>query len=137
VRLQRRLVLALVLLSAMPVAAFLGTQVWGAASAVLLLAFLTTVLFAYSSLRRPVQGLLSWDGEQWYWTTQQVQAVTELACVLDLQRVMLLRLRCGQASVQWLWLESAAMGGSWQALRRAVVAGHIVRSLMPADAPQE
>jgi hypothetical protein len=133
---QRRFVWALVLLSAMPVAAFLGTQAWGAASAVLLLVFLLAVGLAYTRLRRPVTGLLNWDGEQWYWTTQQVQAVSELACVLDLQRVLLLRVRCGSANPEWLWLESAAMGGSWLAMRRAVVAGH-VQDQLPADVPPE
>jgi hypothetical protein len=50
------------------------------------------------------------------------KAITRLLCVLDLQRLMLVRVVCEPAAVRWLWLESPLMDARWLALRRAVVA---------------
>jgi hypothetical protein len=132
VRYQWRLLLLLVVLTALQVAGFLATQAWGPGSVLLLLTFAGVVGFALMGLRRVASGQLLWDGAQWFWAAGRVQTVTELVCVLDLQRVMLLRIRCAQTGRHWLWLESAQMGHGWKALRRAVAAGMPLSDTVPA-----
>lgn len=77
--------------------------------------------------RQAPRGQLRWDGERWQWSARPEAAVTQLHCVVDLQRRMLLRLCCGQVGpfgggCIWLWLESDGMGPRWLALRRAILA---------------
>jgi hypothetical protein len=77
---------------------------------------------AFLALRRGAQGHLRWDGEHWHWSAGQDFGVTEVSRVLDLQYLLILRIRLDNGIKLWLWLESRGMGAAWMALRRAVVA---------------
>lgn len=100
---------------------FLFVQPWGIRAAALLLVFLGSALCAAMAQRKAHAGVLRWDGEHWYWTGFEDQLVSHATCVLDLQRLVLLRIQGSTGKVHWLWLQSLAMDSRWLALRRAVV----------------
>ena len=125
---QRRALLALVALDLLVSAGFCYSQRWSSTTFFLLLLNAACAGFAATGLRRGPRGKLRWDGGHWYWSAEQDHAVLQLACVMDLQRCMLLRVACLPGANLWLWLESPSMSEPWLALRRAVVAGR--------DAPQ-
>ena len=118
---QRRLLGCLIALALIALLGFGSGQGWGARSLVLALSLLGCSVFAVWSLRGTASGKLRWDGAHWHWCGPADFAVTELFCVLDLQRLLLLYIRCEQGSTQWLWLHSRHMDADWLALRRAVV----------------
>ena len=103
--------------------AFCVVQGWGIPSLVLLLALLVSVLLASRGILTAPSGQLNWDGAQWHWLGPQQDAVADLQCVLDLQKLMLVQLRCDQGGTLCLWLESPSNSERWLALRRAIVVG--------------
>ena len=105
------------------VALFLVLQPWGIRAAALLLVYLASVLCAAMAQRKTCTGVLRWDGEHWYWSGFEDQVVSHATCVLDLQRLVLLRIQGTTDKVHWLWLQSLAMDSRWLAFRRAVVSG--------------
>jgi hypothetical protein len=113
--------IALALLGGLLCVVFWTKQTQVPAGICLGLTFLACTLLFLHALRKPVRGRLHWDGEWWHWSGQDEGAVTELVCVMDLQRCMLLRVRCCQMTV-WLWLEADAMDARWLAMRRAILA---------------
>jgi hypothetical protein len=119
---QRRLLGALVLLGLLVSLGFGFGQGWGLTTLLLFLALLGCSAVAMLGLLGSATGQLRWDGEQWHWSGQYDAAVTDIRCILDLQRVLLLHIRCEQGARHWLWLESGAMDAGWLAVRRAVVA---------------
>jgi hypothetical protein len=112
---------ALVLIAALVWAGFLAKQGWGAASFLILVALLTSVLMVLVARQNTTKGRLSWDGEQWHWSGDPDSPLRSMSCVLDLQRVMLLQVTCGQGKLHWLWLEAVDKPAQWTALRRAIV----------------
>jgi hypothetical protein len=102
---------------------FVALQGWGPASFVLVAVLALSAATALLGLRTSGMGHLRWDGAQWHWAGQQDYHVNEVSCVLDLQLLLLLRLRCHQGPRLWVWLESGRMDASWLAMRRALVAG--------------
>ena len=119
---QRHLLAALVLLGALATLFFCYSQSWGASSLLVLLVLAGCSVAAVAGFGRSAQGLLRWDGERWHWPDPAGRAVADVVCVLDLQRLMLLRLDFDRRPCLWLWLQSPEMDGRWLAMRRAVVA---------------
>lgn len=105
------------------VALFLLLQPWGIRAVALLLAYLASVLCAAMAQCKTCTGVLRWDGEHWYWSGFEDQAVSQATCVLDLQHRVLLRIQGTTGKVHWLWLQSLAMDSRWLAFRRAIVSG--------------
>ena len=92
---------------------------WGISS----LALATAVLLTY--LRRMPTGQLSWDGEQWRWTSRAYPVGVELdrpQIVIDLQWLVIVRTR-NRAGASWtLWLEARCNRPTWHGLRLALYA---------------
>lgn len=130
---QQRALAAVGLLGALAGLFFCLSQGWGSSS--FLLAALLGICTAAAglSLSGAAHGQLRWDGERWHWSSADEQAVSQLECVLDLQRFMLLRIACESGLSLWLWLYSPAMDARWLALRRAVVASQQRALLAPGD----
>ena len=89
---------------------------------ILLLAMLAGALLAAMARHNAARGQLRWDGERWHWSGEPDRTVRAMACVLDLQSMMLLHLTCESRTSHWLWLEAGNKPERWKALRRAVVA---------------
>jgi hypothetical protein len=119
---QRASVVCLVLLVSGGSAFFCLSQRWGASSVLLLLALAACSATAVASLFGSARGHLRWDGARWQWSDPQDHTVTQLVCVLDLQRCLLVYVDGAAGKRLWLWLESPTMDAAWLALRRAVVA---------------
>lgn len=85
---------------------------------------LTGLCLRWGWLRIP-RGQLQWDGQTWTWLSASYPAGTRVAGVevlLDLQRLMLIRMH-NEAGARWLvWAAAAAQPGQWLDLRRAVYA---------------
>ena len=114
--------LFLTLLGGLLILGFWIRQGPGAPGIFLIMTHLGGTLLAVRELRKPIAGFLQWDGERWHWPSQNAGAVTELVCVMDLQRCVLLRVTCSPNALHWLWLETRVKDGRWYALRRAVLA---------------
>jgi len=128
---------ALGLLGALVGLFFCLSQRWGISSWLVLLALCVSAAGALIGLHTGSAGQLRWDGERWHWSDADDYAVTRLACVLDLQRFLLLRIDCEQEPGLWLWLQSPSMDARWLALRRAVVAsGQALPRLQSASLPE-
>jgi len=111
----------LVVCAGLVVSLYLVFQPWGIRAAALLLVFLGTALCATMAQRKAHAGMLRWDGEHWYWSCFDDQVVDHVTCVLDLQRLVLLRIQGTTGKVHWLWLQSLQMDSRWLAFRRAVI----------------
>lgn len=68
-------------------------------------------------------GRLGWDGESWFWSGVGDVALKHLSMVVDLQRLVLVRIRGEDGLSTWLWLETRRFDTRWFAVRRALVAG--------------
>lgn len=123
---QRRLIAGLLGFGLMVSLGFGFSQGWGASTLLLALILLGCGSVAAMGLRSSASGQLRWDGEHWHWSGSIDCAVTELFCVLDLQRLLLLHIRSEQGETRWLWLESRSMDAGWMAMRRAVVAAKAI-----------
>lgn len=73
------------------------------------------------TLNRPMAGL-AFDGQHWSFSGARVFSVTEATVALDLQTLLLVRLRSAAGASQWRWLERRADPQRWQDLRRALYA---------------
>lgn len=121
-RRQGRLLAALALCATMVWTGFWVLQGWGTSSFILLLVLSASILLAVRAGKSAPVGQLGWDGEQWHWTGAGAGAVPAIACVLDLQGMLLLRILCESGTRHWLWLEAGAQPARWKAMRRALVA---------------
>ncbi len=73
---------------------------------------------------RPVRGQILWDG-QWHWCSRAYPAGTTLdwpQVVLDMQQLMLVRLRNADGARWILWFDASAQPQDWLDLRRALFA---------------
>lgn len=78
--------------------------------------------FALYGWRTSPTGRLRWDGELWHWSCDAGELACQPAVVLDFQRVVLIAVRMTEHRRIYLWLErTAAGGGEWSAIRRALV----------------
>jgi len=120
-RMARRLVLGLWCLGACGVLAWC-LQVQGAPTqtAVLLLALLGSAFGAASAARLDNPAELRWDGQ--HWSTEGPRALAQAAATvhLDLQSLLLVRLRAPERPAQWLWLDRSTFPARWLDLRRAL-----------------
>ena len=90
-------------------------------------------LAAWLGWRNAPVGQLHWDGQVWRWESPGYQAgtpVLALSVVLDLQRILLIRLDNHDHASMWLWAQRAAFPERWLDLRRAVYSR---RKAGPAD----
>ena len=72
--------------------------------------------------RRPLGGVLRWDGECWNWESAGRNECGGVQARLDWQRGLLLEFMAGQGQHRWLWLERRMAPMYWEALRRALYA---------------
>lgn len=95
----------------------------GPRHALVALVLLGCAVAAYLDSRRGGAGRLAWDGAQWQWEAGgQAQVVCPEVC-LDLQSVMLVRLRplaARTAPAHWRWFSARQDRANWQDLRRAL-----------------
>lgn len=81
--------------------------------------------------RRVPTGELSWDGEQWLWTSKAYPTGVDLKwpqIVLDLQGFVIVHTRNSAGAGWTLWLEARSNPAAWHGLRLALY------SRPPADA---
>jgi len=78
--------------------------------------------FAIFEWLRSELGMLRWDGQHWLWTGFGDASVAHLEPILDLQSVVLVRVRSDQGKTEWLWLEAKPDALQWRSIRRAVYA---------------
>lgn len=81
--------------------------------------WLLATAFAALAWWRSPQGLLQWDGEQWFWGAESCQAHLQW----DFQTCLVVRLARDGRRTQWLVLEQGD-GRQWRALRRALANAH-------------
>lgn len=77
-------------------------------------------VLAWREQRQAVTGQLQWDGASWWFVRPGASQEVEPAVILDLQRVLLLRIEAAGARVHWCWLEAGSDRSHWLALRRAL-----------------
>lgn len=83
-------------------------------------------------LRSP-SGLLTWDGQNWTWTSGSVSRQVALRVTLDSQNILLLQWRATGAANGWVWLERRTAPTRWLPLRRAVFAPPAANVVRDAD----
>lgn len=94
----------------------LGWRQWLAAALWLMTAWLVGWRWWHSP-----KGSLAWDGTAWYLAVGDQPLVVVPDVVMDLQQLVLLRLRApADARVTWVWLDRALNPLRWLALRRAI-----------------
>lgn len=76
----------------------------------------------YTELRRPAEGLLSWDGLVWTWEAQGQCHAGTIRARLDWQRGLLLEFLNLDGRTFWCWPERQMGPMMWDGLRRAVYA---------------
>jgi hypothetical protein len=123
---QRHLIASLFGFGLLASLGFGFSQGWGASTLLLAVSLLVCGTVAAIGRRGSASGQLRWDGEHWLWSGQIECAVTELTCAVDLQSLLLLRIRIERGDSHWLWLEGSGMDAGWRAMRRAVVASKAV-----------
>lgn len=87
-----------------------------------LLLWLLVCGLVFHDLRRPVTGMLRWDGQHWNWESGGRNALGIVAPRLDWQQGLLLEFRSPDGRGHWLWPERHADSLRWGALRRALYA---------------
>jgi hypothetical protein len=125
--------ISLTLLATLLLIGFIEMQGWGDSSLALLLLLAASAILAFRRLRSAPVGQLNWDGEQWHWSDADAQAVESMACVLDLQTRILVRIVCESRTHHWLWLECSSPDVNWFALRRAIFASKRVDAVAPGN----
>jgi hypothetical protein len=125
------------LLAALAWGGFLFKQGWSPVSYTLLLVLIAGAALAAVEHSQVTKGQLRWDGEQWHWSGDQDRMVRSMACVLDLQSMVLLHVQCDQGKSHWLWLEADGRPHHWKALRRAIVASKTVTLYDVTTKPQD
>lgn len=83
---------------------------------------LLTAAAALQQWWRSPAGNLSWDGQDWHWTSGGEPQLVAVDVVLDGQTVLLLCLRTPRRQSHWVWPERRLAPPRWLALRRAVFA---------------
>jgi hypothetical protein len=64
---------------------------------------------------------LDGDGQHWWWITAAGECAAQVRVMVDVQRVLLVRLVPEDGSgVQWLWLVRRGNPEHWRAVRRAL-----------------
>jgi len=122
---------AFLALSAAASAAFVGSDA-SARWALVLLAMVVAAMLAAVQWMRAPQGVLRWDGGQWFWETASHTEPCTVRLTLDFQKAIVVQLRCGPGASQIRWLEAGASPQRWQALRRALVS-QTLHPLEPSD----
>jgi hypothetical protein len=79
-------------------------------------------------------GALAWNGEDWTWSVHPKAASASVEVAVDLQRALLLRWKCGDASL-WIWLDRETRAERWDDLRRAVYSRARPKALQQAPRP--
>ena len=80
-------------------------------------------VLAWREQRQAATGQLQWDGASWWFASGSASQEVEPSIVLDLQRVLFLRIEAAAPSgvrVRWCWLEAGSDRSHWLALRRAL-----------------
>jgi len=93
----------------------------GCRDAAVLGAALLAPLLAIRGWQKSPSGQLRWDGQQWHWSGFAERQACSLSLLVDLQRVVLVRLTGEDQPILWLWLEAAPGNIHWMPLRRAIV----------------
>jgi hypothetical protein len=106
-------------------------------STALACAVLAVTLAALTGWYRSTPGILLWDGQHWHWSEFVDQSQCVLSLKMDLQRVLLVSLRCEGRPVVWFWLDACADIHQWNALRRAIVSSQGVSMDEVASTSQE
>lgn len=111
--------------SLLPLAALVvfarGQTQWDVRMPLLAISTLATSSVAFVGWRHSPHGDLRWDGQRWHWSGLSANENCSLAIVLDLQRVVLVRVQGDAANRVYLWLERAEDHANWRSLRRALV----------------
>ncbi len=109
----------------------LNASIWDWRCVAVLGAALLAPILAVRGWQRSPSGQLRWDGQQWHWSGFATTQACRLSLLVDLQRVVLVRLSGEDHPSVWLWLEAAPGSIHWMPLRRAIVsslrdgAGHV------------
>lgn len=107
-----------------------------AAAGVAVLIWLAGALLAWRWWRAGAAGALQWDGQQWLLCDGRgILPCSAPEVCLDLQRLMLVRVRPQGRAAQWLWLQRRGAIQGWPALRRAVFAGGAQADRAAGSAP--
>ena len=140
--LGRSRALAYLLFAAWLVAALVTALWWQAARQLdwRLVLGLTSLVGAgwalYAGWRDAPIGQLVWDGQLWRWESRSYQGGAALQAptvMLDLQRVMLLRLQNQARASWWLWAQRSSAPARWLDLRRAVYSRRQAHDLFLPD----
>ena len=87
--------------------------------------------------KNTVPGILQWDGQCWHWSGSLEPSPCDVDVLIDLQNLMLIRVRPACSQCTWHWLNSQAATTQWIALRRALVAGVELRGKGQKNQTQE
>ena len=132
-RMARRLLLGIWCLGAAGLAAWC-LQFSGALWRTALLALVLPVagLAAWRAARLGEGAELRWNGQHWSCAGSAPCSAAHVSIHLDLQTLMLVRLRESGRAAIWLWVERASLPSRWLDLRRALHAAQA-----HGKAPQE
>lgn len=95
-------------------------RVLGAVFLVCTSLILTGCLVRRMRVLQPVS-VLRWDGQSWYGSCGQGDALCSVQWMMDLRYWMLLQVRELGGGRAWLWLRRKAYAKNWYALRRALI----------------
>ena len=88
----------------------------------LLLFSLALAVFCMTRARLATHApVLRWDGQNWFWSRQNDDALCAVQCVMDLQAWMLLRLQTSEGACEWVWLQRKGHVKIWYPLRRVLI----------------
>ncbi|QHE75727.1 hypothetical protein F9Z45_06490 [Hydrogenophaga sp. PBL-H3] len=109
-------------------------QPWGWTTALAgVLSWMAWLVLAVASWLRSPEGVLKWDSSSvqedggaggWLWCSSsdaEPISLSQVACVLDLQRQILLCIRSVNTGQRWIWVERRSNQARWNDLRRALV----------------
>lgn len=97
------------------------------------LSWMVWLVLAVTSWLRSPEGVLKWDSSSvqedggaggWLWCSSsdaEPISLSQVACVLDLQRQILLCIRSVNTGQRWIWVERRSNQARWNDLRRALV----------------
>jgi len=70
--------------------------------------------------RSPGQASLTFDGQYWSISDSMSLSMAEACVMLDLQRLLLIRLKGAESVARWVWADRNLMPRLWSDLRRAL-----------------
>ena len=91
------------------------------ATCLVFLSLALTGLLIHRARRQEPASVLRWDGQSWYWSCGQEDALCAVQWMMDVQYGMLLRVHMPDGSRKSLWLRRKAHAKNWCALRRALI----------------